>query len=67
MKNLHDILESPWNHNSEWHGSWISVDGAPAGEFTVDEVHDVVAYSDPGDDWDSQELRTRGVMMDHEG
>lgn len=42
---------APWSRG-QWHGSWLSADDAPAGEFLESDVEVVIAYHQSPDDWD---------------
>jgi hypothetical protein len=51
MIELKEMREVPWNRGS-WHGSFVSVDGTLASDFTVDDVEEVVSSAQIEGDWD---------------
>lgn len=49
---LPDGCHVPWRMGEWWHGSWLSIDGTPAGEFGESDVAEVVAYEQTAVGWD---------------
>jgi len=50
---LADVVERwpmPWSRG-EWHGEFVSLDGAPTGDFNSDDVSAVLAFGEAVDEW----------------
>jgi len=53
---LADLVERwamPWSRG-EWHGEFVSLDGAAIDDFGESDVDAVLAYGDTGDGWDGE-------------
>lgn len=50
---LSELYDVPWARGS-WCGSFVSLDGTPATDFTEPDIARLVAYGSTDDDWDGE-------------
>jgi hypothetical protein len=48
---IDDIEPAPWDRG-QWSGEFFSVDGCLTSDFTRDDVVNVIAWGEDGDEWD---------------